>query len=124
MRILLMSVLLFFFPLMVNADINGVKETEFRNMRVSGENGTYRVSGEVKWNDKGVFYTVEDGHNEYLREQRIWIKGKQVKWRPFSFTIQIPLVKLPENGTLMVYLYKRNQNGEIENEYPVVLERF
>ncbi len=99
--------------------------TGFRNIEVSGEKGTYSITGEVKGDDRAVFYTVEDGHNQYLAEQRVLInKIKLTEWQRFSFTIQVSPEKLPKNGTLIVYLYQRSSQGENENTLPVVLERF
>ncbi|WP_462408957.1 Gmad2 immunoglobulin-like domain-containing protein [Neobacillus sp. Marseille-QA0830] len=121
MRILI-CILLIFFPLMLNTDANEVVHFPgIRNVMVSGGNGTYTVKGEA---NEGFFYTVEDGHNQYIEEQKVLAGGKKTEWQQFSISVRIPSGRLPDNGTLMFHFYQRKQNGQIIYEYPVVLERF
>jgi Intracellular proteinase inhibitor len=92
----------------------------FRHVKVSGKNGRYVVSGEVSADT--YFYSVENGHNEYIKEHQIRAQGVG-KWEPFSLNIEVPPEAVPKNGSLLLNLYQKNKNGEIVNHYPVVLER-
>ncbi|WP_082693052.1 Gmad2 immunoglobulin-like domain-containing protein [Bacillus sp. FJAT-29814] len=128
MRIFLCMILLFI-PLMTNADASGVEKLilseqnpVFRHVQVSGADGTYVASGEAKA-AKGIFYyTVEDGHNEYIQEQRVRTQGGE-KWERFTINVKVAPEAVPKNGTLLLNLYQKNEKGEITNLYPVILER-
>ncbi|EIJ81885.1 hypothetical protein PB1_03060 [Bacillus methanolicus PB1] len=97
----------------------------FRNVKVSGEKGNYEVSGEAR-PIKGVFYfTVEDGHNEFIFETKRDHKTKFPVWAPFSISIDIDKNKLPLNGSLILNLYERSKkDNSIIHTYPVQLEQF
>lgn len=96
----------------------------FRNIKVSGTKGNYRVSGEVKSPSRVVYYSVEDGHREFLREQKLDVAGKGDQWRPFKVDIQIPAEKLPNHGGVFLNFYEKNAEGGRSNPYPALLERF
>lgn len=91
----------------------------FRHVKVSGTNGSYVVSGEV--NAATFYYSVENGHKEYIQEQLVQGKGVG-KWVPFTLNIQVPAEAVPKNGALLLNLYQKNTNDEILNLYPVLLE--
>ncbi|MGG1676608.1 BsuPI-related putative proteinase inhibitor [Neobacillus sp. NRS-1170] len=93
----------------------------FRFVKVSGTKGDYVVTGEVKPASRGFFYSVEDGHLEYIKEKEIVLTGKE-EWEPFKLHIQLPIDKLPANGSLMLNLYERKKDGNIINLYPIILK--
>ncbi|UQD51387.1 intracellular proteinase inhibitor [Bacillus methanolicus] len=97
----------------------------FRNVKVSGEKGHYKVSGEAR-PIKGLFYySVEDGHNEFISETVRAHKTKFPKWAPFSISIDIDKSKLPVNASLILNLYERSKKDKsIIHSYPVLLEQF
>lgn len=95
----------------------------FRFIKVSGTKGDYVVTGEVRSAGGVYYYSVEDGHVEYLKEEQVVLKGKE-DWEPFKLHIQIPVEKLPPNGSLILNLYERNEERKIINQYPLILESF
>lgn len=114
--------LLFLLPLFVS-DFGLMKEAEetssiFRNIEVEGQNGVYKIQGETKRGE--FFYTVEDGHIQYIEEQKVTLKSKG----KFKIEINIPKNELPKNATLILNLYEQDGDGKIVNSYPVVLQKF
>ncbi|OIK05450.1 hypothetical protein BIV60_27725 [Bacillus sp. MUM 116] len=96
----------------------------FRHVKVEGNSGNYQISGETNPTKGRFFYTVEDGHKEFIQEHQIEIDGKQEEWKPFMIHIQISETKLPDNGSLILFLYDRNKKDEIIHSFPVILEKF
>ncbi|MCM3767552.1 intracellular proteinase inhibitor [Neobacillus niacini] len=124
-----LCVILLFIPMMTNAEAGRVEKLilseqnpVFRHVQVSGADGTYVVSGEAREPIGIFYYTVEDGHNEYIQEQRVRIQGGE-KWERFTINVKVPPEAVPKNGTLLLNLYPKNEKGEITNLYPVILER-
>jgi hypothetical protein len=95
----------------------------FKKVVVSGDSGSYRVVGQVKSQNGSFYYTVEDGHHQQIQETRKEISGDATEWSTFVLELKIPEELLPQNGTLMLNLYERN-NGAIVHNYPAVLEKF
>jgi hypothetical protein len=122
------SVLMLLLPMM-KAEASGIEKLivsegnqAFHHVQVVGNNGTYVVTGEVRSAVGEYYYTVEDGHREIIKEQRVVVK-KGDKWKPFTLNVNVPPEAIPDNGTLLLNLYQKNSKGEISNTYPVVLER-
>ncbi|WP_231314137.1 BsuPI-related putative proteinase inhibitor [Neobacillus sedimentimangrovi] len=100
------------------------ENTVFRNIMVSGTKGKYLIKGEVRPQKSIVYYSVEDGHVEYIQEHPLKVLGNRDEWTPFQLTIDIPKDKLPQNASLLLNLYGRDHKGQIEHMYPIVLEKF
>ncbi|OLS36509.1 BsuPI-related putative proteinase inhibitor [Bacillus sp. MRMR6] len=96
----------------------------FRMVKASGNNGKYVITGKTMTKDGLVLYSVEDGHEELLKEQQLQVAGSEDEWRKLKLEINIPKDKLPKNGTLILKLYERNDKGQEQNVYPLVLEMF
>jgi hypothetical protein len=96
----------------------------FKEIKVSGGQGSYQIKGLCKPTNRHFFYTVEDGHHEYIRETKVDLGEKNQEWSPFSIVISIPSENLLDNGTFILNLYERNEKGGIINSYPVILEKF
>jgi hypothetical protein len=90
----------------------------YRKIYKLGYRGNYVITGEAK---SSFYYSVEDGHVQYIQEKRANLKGKPSLWHPFKIMINIPRTALPENGSVIVTLYKK---GEKTGTYPIVLEQF
>ncbi|NRD78400.1 intracellular proteinase inhibitor [Bacillus sp. BRMEA1] len=121
MRILLCLILLIF-PFFTNAM---AKEAPlFHDIKVSGTNGNYVVTGESRMKTGKFLYSVEDGHVDLINESEVRTNGKGNSWKKFRLNIQILKEKLPKNGTVILNLYERGQDGKIKQIYPVVLQRF
>jgi len=100
------------------ADAKTEAPQKFRNVRSAGKNGRYIITGEVRIKGGELLYTVEDGHNE-LAKGVVPIRAKE--WTSFKFEIKIPQVKLPQNGSVVLYLYDKEPNET--NPFPVLLEQ-
>ncbi|SFA79069.1 MULTISPECIES: BsuPI-related putative proteinase inhibitor [unclassified Bacillus (in: firmicutes)] len=103
----------------------GLKEEAFRGIVVSGSGGKYTVQGEISPSLTEFFYLVEDGHHQWISERKVDLGKPSGKWRKFKLNITVPSNVLPENGTLILFLYeKKLHSGEAVNHLPVKLESF
>jgi hypothetical protein len=93
----------------------------FKKIEVSGESGSYRVEGRVKLKNGSFYYTVEDGHHQQIQETKEEVSGDG--WSSFVLELKIPDDQLPQNGTLILNLYER-ENETVVQDYSVILERF
>ncbi len=94
----------------------------FRNITVSGSQGTYVVTGEARVFEANFQYEVEDGHYIFLEGSANASEGGP-DWGTFTININIPEGDLPEYGTLMLILFEESaDDGSRVNELPVVLE--
>ena len=100
-----------------------MENNSFRKIQVSGNKGSYTVTGEVRANRGEFFYVVEDGHNEFISEKRLKTNEEFPSWSKVELKINIPKKEFPESGTVILYLYERNQKGQMINELPVILEK-
>ena len=91
----------------------------FQHVKAEGKNGHYLVTGEAK--SSKFYYSVEDGHNEYVEEKQLTVTENNPS---FQLEIQIPVEKLPNKGSLILFLYERIKENKMINSYPVILERF
>lgn len=96
----------------------------FRDIAVSGKRGVYTVTGQANVTKGEFFYTVEDGHNEFISETLVKVSTNYPNWISFELDISIPVEKMPENGTLILNLYEKSESGQILESLPVVLETF
>lgn len=101
-----------------------VENAVFRNIMVKGKNGDYIVEGEASAKSGTFYYLVEDGHYEFISETKITMKEKQPKWASFNIKINIPKNKLPDNGTVAIYFYEKDQNNNMIHVHATVLEQF
>jgi GH35 family endo-1,4-beta-xylanase len=102
------------------ASMQPIKESDqvYRKIYKLGYMGNYVITGEAKGS---FYYSVEDGHVQYIQEKRVNLKGKPSLWHPFKIMINIPRTALPENGSVIITFYKK---GEKTGTYPIVLEQF
>jgi hypothetical protein len=106
-------------------DTDSKNNTAFRNIKAVGENGEYTITGEARVFEAVFMYTVEDGHNELIKETPVYANEGAPSWSAFELNISIPKEKLPENGTLTAYIYERSaKDGSIVNSYYVHLQQF
>jgi hypothetical protein len=95
----------------------------FKKIEVSGKNGSYRVQGQAKPKNGIFYYTVEDGHHQQIQETKKGVSKDTSEWNTFVLDLNIPDDHLPQNGTLILNLYER-ENERIVHNYSVVLEKF
>lgn len=100
------------------------ESTAFKDIAVSGKRGIYTVTGQTNIKKGEFFYTVEDGHNEFVSETLVKVRTNYPAWISFKLDINIPAEKMPENGTLILNLYEKSESGQILESFPVVLETF
>lgn len=96
----------------------------FRKVKVSGEKGSYLVEGKACTANEKIYYTVEDGHNQQVEETKLRLKNGSAKCKSFVINVSLPVAELPQNGSLILNLYERNQEGHIVHNYPTLLEKF
>jgi len=95
----------------------------FKQIEVSGKNGSYIVQGQAKPKNGTFYYAVEDGHHQQIQETKKVVAKDTSEWSNFVLELKIPDDQLPQNGTLMLNLYER-ENEMIVHNYSVVLEKF
>lgn len=97
----------------------------FRNIKVTGSNGEYVITGEARVFEAVFLYTVEDGHHQLIKETPVQAEQGAPEWSPFELSISIPKDQLPDNGTLTAHIYERSaKDGSIVNSHFVTLEQF
>ena len=103
-----------------------VENIVFRDIKVKGKNGDYVIDGEARTKNGTFYYLVEDGHYEFISETKITMKERQQKqkWASFNIKISIPKNKLPDNGTVAIYFYEKDQNNNMIHVQATVLEQF
>lgn len=102
-----------------------LEDEAFRKIGVTGAGGKYKVQGELNPSLTEFFYLVEDGHHQWISERKVTLGKSNGKWRKFNLEITIPTKFLPENGTLILFLYEKKEAiGETVNHLPVKLESF
>ncbi|TKC20100.1 intracellular proteinase inhibitor [Robertmurraya kyonggiensis] len=109
-------------PFLSNLLFGAGEQTVFKNVLVDGEKGEYLVEGEAHTEAGAFFYTVEDGHYQYVDETKINLSDKSPS--PFKIAVKIPADQLPYNATLILNLYERDKDNQIVHNYPVILEEF
>lgn len=92
----------------------------FSQAKVKGRNGEYIILFKARPKSGKLWYTVEDGHNELQSEKTILASSND--WKSFRIKISLPSENIPENGTVVLHLYEKDEDGDIMNSYPVILE--
>ncbi|KML35849.1 BsuPI-related putative proteinase inhibitor [Cytobacillus firmus] len=88
--------------------------------KVTGRNGEYIILFKARPKSGKLWYTVEDGHNGLQSEKTILASSNN--WKSFRIKISLPSENIPENGTVVLHLYEKDEDGDIMNSYPVILE--
>jgi hypothetical protein len=92
---------------------SGKEQVKIEDVTVSGTRGNYLVEGKATTTGT-IFYSVEDGHNEFIANQKLQVSNNQ-----FSLQIHIEEKDLPTNGTIIIFF-----SEEGREPYSVVLETF
>ncbi|CDQ21053.1 Immunoglobulin-like domain of spore germination [Halobacillus karajensis] len=97
----------------------------FRDITVTGENGTYVVKGEARVYEGSFMYSVEDGHNVQVEPTASQVKEGAPSWSSFEIEINIPVDDLPDFGTLTLTLFEESaEDGAPTNVNYIPLETF
>ncbi|MBA2174515.1 hypothetical protein H0266_06290 [Halobacillus locisalis] len=93
-----------------------VKEFEgdgqaFREIKVSGQNGSYVVSGEARVFEGSFMYSIEDGHNMIVEPTAVQVDEGAPSWSAFEIEVSIPEEKLPEFGTVTMSIFEESAKG-------------
>lgn len=99
--------------LTITAANSGKEQVKIEDVTVSGTKGNYLVKGKAITTGT-IFYSVEDGHNEFIVNQKLQVSKKQ-----FSLKIHLEEKDLPTNGTIILFF-----SEEGKEPYSVVLETF
>ncbi|WP_282171872.1 BsuPI-related putative proteinase inhibitor [Cytobacillus firmus] len=92
----------------------------FSQAKVTGRNGEYIILFKARPKSGKLWYSVEDGHNELQSEKTILASSND--WKSFRIKISLTSENIPENGTVVLHLYEKDEDGDIMNSYPVILE--
>ncbi|MDR6224778.1 Gmad2 immunoglobulin-like domain-containing protein [Desmospora profundinema] len=95
----------------------------FRDIRVSEPVIHYEVTGEARVSEGTVHYTVEDGH-DILAEGSVTASAGTPEWGSFTEDIRIPQNRLPANGTLILVLFEKDDDGSHKNSHYLPIDRF
>lgn len=95
----------------------------FRHVLVSGTNGDYVITGETRSDNGHFYYSVEDGHEEYISDKQVQTKESNEEWKPFEFPLKIQNDKLSKNGSFILNLFQQNEKGEIIHSFPIPLKK-
>lgn len=100
------------------------KNAAFQNIFVTGENGKYVITGETRSANGEFFFTVEDGHNEWITGKKKTVSEVYPTWSKFKIEVSVPIEKLPKkNGSVILYLFERSSDGKMLNTLPVELNK-
>jgi hypothetical protein len=102
-----------------------IANNAFRNLKVTGSDGFYTVTGEGRVFEAVFSYHIEDG-NQILQEETFFpLNEGAPAWSPFEINIELSKDKLPANGTVTIVLYERSaKDGSPTNEIVLPLEQF
>ncbi|MFG6120401.1 BsuPI-related putative proteinase inhibitor [Thalassobacillus sp. B23F22_16] len=97
----------------------------FRNIEVSGENGSYVITGEAKVFEGSFIYNVEDGHNMLIENTTHEVGEAAPSWSSFELELDMTEDQLPEYGTLTLTLFEIDpKSGNPANVNYIPLEQF
>ncbi|MGP4077234.1 BsuPI-related putative proteinase inhibitor [Halobacillus sp. K22] len=96
-------------------------EDGFRNIEVSGKDGTYTVTGEALVSKGSFTYQVEDGHHLLIEPETMKV-GNDSEWAPFTLELSIPREDLPDFGTVTLTLTAKSEGTEDETSKNIALE--
>ncbi|ARI78052.1 BsuPI-related putative proteinase inhibitor [Halobacillus mangrovi] len=97
----------------------------FRNVKVSGENGSYMVKGEARVFEGTFMYSVEDGHMVQVEPTSVQVEKGAPEWSEFELEINVPEDLLPDYGTLTLVLFEESANdGKPTHVNNIPLEQF
>lgn len=118
-----MRVLFVLLAILMAAPLSDSKaaDLDYRKIYKLGYMGNYVITGEARGS---FYYSVEDGHVQFIREKKVNVKGSEAKWHPFKIMINIPRTALPDNGSVIVTLYKHGAKRTTTDIHPIVLEQF
>lgn len=101
-----------------------IENSAFRNIVVTGTQGTYTVTGEARIFEATYQYEVSDGHQVYQKGFGMASTGAP-DWGTFTIDVSIAPSELPVNGTVTIFLFEESaKDGSVFNELAVVLEVF
>ncbi|RWZ55174.1 hypothetical protein EQV77_11020 [Halobacillus fulvus] len=96
----------------------------FRNLEVTGENGSYVVTGEARVNEGTFMYSVEDGHNVLVEPTVFQVEAGAPEWASFELEINIAEEDLPEFRTLTLMMFqKSSEDGQPADMNAIPLEQ-
>lgn len=91
---------------------------------ISGEDGHYEIKGTYLSEQEGIFYSVEDGHNNLIDETSLPVKIKSGSVNLLDFSLDIPKESLPNNGVVTLIIYEKNKDDQVTNSINVALQQF
>jgi hypothetical protein len=93
-----------------------------KNVKVNKAEGSLVVSGQARPTTGAIFYVVEDGHQEWVAETKIELDTKHPSWGDFSFELNLPDDKNIDPLPFILYIYEKDNKGNIIHAYPKLLD--
>lgn len=101
------------------------ENTSFRSIKISGNNGAYKVTGLARVYEANFYYNVSDGHNYLICETVVNVNEGGPFWSEFSIDIRINKSDLPKFGVLILELYEKSmENNKKFKDQTFILEDF
>ncbi|MCA0983833.1 hypothetical protein LCL89_07145 [Halobacillus yeomjeoni] len=101
------------------------KGQAFREVTVSGENGSYVIQGEARVFEGSFLYSVEDGHNVIIEPTPVQVSDGAPAWSSFELNIDVPEDKRPDFGLVTLTLFEESsKDGKPTNVNNIPLESF
>lgn len=94
-----------------------------KNIVIKKSDDKFLVSGSGRPTTNSLYYTVEDGHHEWVKETKININTENNNWADFSFDFKLPKDKYPVQLPLVINIYEKDDKGKIIHSYPKLLKR-
>ncbi|MGI8314461.1 BsuPI-related putative proteinase inhibitor [Halobacillus mangrovi] len=97
----------------------------FRNIKVSGESGSYIVKGEARVFEGNFMYSVEDGHMVQVEPTSVQVEKGAPEWSEFELEVNVSPEQLPDYGTLTLVLFEESaKDGKPIHVNNIPLEQF
>ncbi|RKQ32608.1 hypothetical protein [Oceanobacillus halophilus] len=95
-----------------NQPDNGVS-LEIRNVDVLVDNDRTALTAEVKASAKKIFYRIEQGESDLLKEQQIDLESAE--WAKIEIEEKLPDESLDKEDPPIIVIYGKDNNGQTVN---------
>jgi hypothetical protein len=92
-----------------------------KNVKINIEEGSMVVSGKARPTSGELYYVVEDGHQEWVKETKIKLDSVHPDWGDFSFKLILPEDNDIDSLPFILYIYEKDVKGNIIHAYPKLL---
>ncbi|MHC0036725.1 BsuPI-related putative proteinase inhibitor [Pseudoneobacillus sp. C159] len=90
------------------------KNPIIKNVIIKLNGDRLEISGHAKPLRGELFFVVEDGHRELVKESMVKVPGKPSAWGAFFIKVDIP----KGSDSFILYLYEKDKKGNMLHIYP------